>query len=245
MLAPSGPRAYNPLVSKKRRKSTQSVAPTFDGEDLKALSDEELMRRCQEGEPDSFDELFARYEGSTLALLNRLVGDRTTAESLAQEAFLRIYRDAESYEYPRRFSTWFFTIVRNLAKNELRYRQRHPAHSLEDTGGGKDSERPALIDEVRAPTRTPLSSIVSKEVLDRVHEAISHLPEAEREALILHRFSNLKYREIAEIVGTRLGTVRSRLHSALNRLRKNLSDLEERFTGGRASPDGNGDEEED
>ena len=200
------------------------------------------MRRCQDGEADTFDELFARYESSTLALLNRLVGDRTTAEALAQEAFLRIYRDADSYEYPRRFSTWFFTIVRNLAKNELRYRQRHPAHSLEDQGGDAgESDRPALIDEVRAPTRTPLSSIVSKEILDRVHEAIADLPEAEREALILHRFSNLKYREIADIVGTRLGTVRSRLHSALNRLRRSLSDLEERFTGGRAAGSAGGD----
>ncbi len=205
---------------------------TSDAEDIQNLSDEDLMRRCQDGEADSFDILFARYEGSTLALLSRLIGDRTAAEGLAQEAFLRIYRDAESYEHPRRFSTWFFTIVRNLAKNELRYRKRHPAHSLEDTGRGNNSDRPALIDEVRSRSRTPLSSIVSKEVLDRVHDAIAQLPEAEREALVLHRFSNLKYREIAEIVGTRLGTVRSRLHSALNRLRKNLADLEERFTGG-------------
>lgn len=219
-------------MTSKQRKSTRTALPAECGEDLQNLSDEDLMRRCQEGEADSFDVLFVRYEGSTLALLSRLIGDRATAESLAQEAFLRIYRDAESYEYPRRFSTWFFTIVRNLAKNELRYRKRHPAHSLEDTGRGNDSDRPALINEVRARTRTPLSSIVSKEVLDRVHEAISELPEAEREALVLHRFSNLKYREIAEIVGTRLGTVRSRLHSALNRLRRNLADLEERFTNG-------------
>jgi RNA polymerase sigma-70 factor (ECF subfamily) len=222
-------------VAKKRAKSTRGTPPETSTRDLKGLSDEDLMRHCQEGDSDTFDELFSRYEGSTLALLNRLVGDRTTAEALAQEAFLRIYRDAESYEYPRRFSTWFFTIVRNLAKNELRYRQRHPAHSLEDGGGdGGESDRPALIDEVKAPTRTPLSSIVSKEILDRVHEAIADLPEAEREALILHRFSNLKYREIADIVGTRLGTVRSRLHSALNRLRRSLSDLEERFIGGRS-----------
>ncbi len=190
------------------------------------------MRRCQEGEAESFDVLFARYEGATLALLSRLIGNRTTAESLAQEAFLRIYRGAGSYEYPRKFSTWFFTIVRNLAKNELRYRQRHPAHSLEDTGQANDADRPAIKDDVKAPTRTPLSSIVSKEVLDRVHEAISQLPESEREALILHRFSNLKYKEIAEIVGTRLGTVRSRLHSALNRLRKELADLEDKFAVG-------------
>jgi RNA polymerase sigma-70 factor (ECF subfamily) len=224
-------------VGEKERKSTREALPPVDGESLNSLSDEELMRRCQEGEEDSFDVLFARYEGSTLALLNRLIGNRSTAESLAQEAFLRIYRDAGSYEYPRRFSTWYFTIVRNLAKNELRYRKRHPAHSLEDTGRGRGSERPALKNEVRASTRTPLSSIVSREVLDRVHEAISQLPEPEREALILHRFSNLKYREIAEVVGSRLGTVRSRLHSALNRLRRSLSDLEERFSADSGSGD--------
>ena len=242
---------YNCRVAKKRRKSTATALPVPSPfEDMKTLSDEDLMRLCQEGEADSFDELFARYEGSTLALLTRLVGNRQTAESLAQEAFLRIYREAESYQYPRKFSTWFFTIVRNLAKNELRYRKRHPAHSLEASAGkGQDAEGPSLKDEVRAPTRTPLSSIVSKEVLDRVHEAINALPEAEREALVLHRFSNLKYREIAEIVGTRLGTVRSRLHSALNRLRRSLSDLEERFTGGGAlfgdgDMDGNDDEDE-
>ncbi len=218
----------------KRRKSTRTMMPPTGGAEVKDLGDEDLMLRCQEGDDLAFDELFTRYEAPTLALLCRLVGDRASAESLAQEAFLRIFRDADSYEHPRRFSTWFFTIVRNLAKNELRYRQRHPAHSLEEgPSDRRETDRPALIDEVRAATRTPLSSIVSKEVLDRVHQAIAELPEAEREALILHRFSNLKYREIAEIVGTRLGTVRSRLHSALNRLRRSLSDLEERFTGGR------------
>ncbi len=217
------------------------MLPAAAGADMKDLNDEDLMLRCQEGDDLAFDELFKRYEAPTLALLCRLVGDRASAESLAQEAFLRIFRDADKYEYPRRFSTWFFTIVRNLAKNELRYRQRHPARSLEQSSSGKrETDRPALINEVRAATRTPLSSIVSNEVLDRVHRAIAELPEAEREALILHRFSNLKYREIAEIVGTRLGTVRSRLHSALNRLRRNLADLEDRFTGGGARGSTNG-----
>jgi len=216
----------------QKKEGTRGLEPLEPGT-LHKLSDEELMRRCQFGEADTFDELFTRYEAATLALLTRLLGERGAAEALAQEAFLRIYRDADSYEYPRRFSTWFFTIVRNLAKNELRYRKRHPARSLDDSGagGGEESGRPAAIDEVKAPTRTPLSSIVSKEVLDRLHAAIAELPEPEREALILHRFSNLKYREIAEVVGARLGTVRSRLHSALNRLRQSLDDLDERLTG--------------
>ena len=220
-----------PAVGRKRE-DTKGLPPVEPGS-LPKLSDEELMRRCQLGESATFDELFTRYEASSLSLLTRLLGERGAAEGLAQEAFLRIYRDADSYEYPRRFSTWFFTIVRNLAKNELRYRKRHPARSLDDSGApaGEEPEHPAAIDEVRAPTRTPLSSIVSKEVLDRLHQAIAGLPEPEREALILHRFSNLKYREIAEVVGARLGTVRSRLHSALNRLRQSLGDLDERILG--------------
>lgn len=217
----------------RKRDSSRQLQPLELGQ-LSKLSDEELMLRCQQGESETFDELFARYESATLALLTRLMGDHAAAESLAQDAFLRIYREADSYEYPRRFSTWFFTIVRNLAKNELRYRRRHPARSLDDGGpqSGSETDQHAPIDELKAPTHTPLSSIVSKEVLDRLHAAINELPEPEREALMLHRFGNLKYREIAEVVGTRLGTVRSRLHSALNRLRQSLGDLDERLLGG-------------
>lgn len=216
----------------RKRNSTRQLPPLEPGQ-ISKLSDEELMRRCQRGETDTFDELFSRYEAATLALLTRLLGERGAAEGLAQEAFLRIYRDADSYEYPRRFSTWFFTIVRNLAKNELRYRKRHPARSLDDSGSTSinDTTQHAAIDEVKASTHTPLSSIVSKEVLDRLHEAIAELPEPEREALMLHRFGNLKYREIADVVGARLGTVRSRLHSALSRLRQSLGDLDDRLLG--------------
>lgn len=194
------------------------------------------MQLCQEGEAGAFDQLFARFERPTLALLYRLLGDRSAAESLAQEAFLRIFKEADSYAYPRRFSTWFFTIVRNLAKNEMRYRRRHPASSLEGAAGETDrDDSVAPIADLAAPGGNPLSSIVGKEVLERVRQAISRLPEAEREALILHRFSNLKYREIAEIVGTRLGTVRSRIHSALNRLRKALGDMNSDLAAGRTA----------
>jgi RNA polymerase sigma-70 factor (ECF subfamily) len=219
-------------MSPKRDKDRVPPAPEpLDPASLGKLSDEDLMRRCQLGESESFDELFSRYEAPTLALLVRLVGERGAAEALAQEAFLRIYREADSYEFPRKFSTWFFTIVRNLAKNELRYRQRHPARSLDEPAApatGARPEGPSGSDDLRAPGRTPLSGIVSKEVMQRLHKAIQELPEPEREALILHRFGNLKYREIADVLGTRLGTVRSRLHSALNRLRQALGEGEDR-----------------
>lgn len=216
-------------MSPRRAKDREpaGLAP-LDPASLGRLSDEDLMRRCQLGEAESFDQLFARYEAPTLALLLRLVGERGAAEALLQEAFLRIYREADSYEHPRKFSTWFFTIVRNLAKNELRYRQRHPARSLDEpvAPSAGASPAPSGADELRAPGRTPLSGIVSKEVMSRLHKAIQELPEPEREALILHRFGNLKYREIADVLGARLGTVRSRLHSALNRLRQALGEQE-------------------
>lgn len=198
--------------------------------DVRKLPDEELMLRCQRGGDEAFDELFARYEAPTLGLLTCLVSDRGTAEALTQEAFLRIYREADSYQHPRRFSTWFFTIVRNLARNELRWRRRHPARSLEEPHAGDSPEEPAgeqvLGDGLHAPGRSPLSTIVGRETIERLHEAISELPEQEREILVLHRFSSLKCREIADILGARLSTVRSRLHSALCRLRQRLRDLE-------------------
>ena len=111
------------------------------------MPDEDLMRLCQDGDEAAFEVLFQRYEGQALSFINRLVGDQSRTEALGQEAFLRIFKDAKSYQYPRSFTTWFYTIVRNLCKNELRWRSRHPTVSIEDSlssshGGGEDFSHP-------------------------------------------------------------------------------------------------------
>jgi RNA polymerase sigma-70 factor (ECF subfamily) len=197
-----------------------------DLQSVETMSDEDLMRLCQEGDEGAFEVLFQRYEGQALSFINRLVGDQSRTEALGQEAFLRIFKDAKSYQYPRSFTTWFYTIVRNLCKNELRWRSRHPTVSIEDnlnaSSGSEDS--PRVGDYLQSAGSNPLDDMVIRERDQRLEKALEMLPDAEREVLILNRFQGLKYREIAEVVGVPVGTVRARIYSALERLRKSIKD---------------------
>ncbi|MCW8130223.1 MAG: sigma-70 family RNA polymerase sigma factor [Planctomycetota bacterium] len=202
--------------------------PTVEELDVAKLTDEDLMRLCQEGDEAAFEVLFQRYEGPALSFIYRMIGDRNRTEALGQEAFLRIFKDAKSYQYPRSFSTWFYTIVRNLCKNELRWRSRHPTVSIEESVGGSrgrnDSDSVHIGDNLRSSTTDPLEQIVNSELTSKLDESLKTLPELERDILILKCFQGLKYREIAEVVGVPVGTVRSRIHAALERLRKSVKD---------------------
>jgi len=149
-------------------------------------------------------------------------------EALGQEAFLRIFRKADSYQYPRRFATWFYTIVRNLYKNEMRWRSRHPTVSLDVPGGGREKGgeelRSTMRERLSGGTVDPLDRLANAELEARLQEALGELPDSEREVLILSRFQGFRYREIAEIVGLPVTTVRTRVHSALERLRRAIKD---------------------
>jgi RNA polymerase sigma-70 factor, ECF subfamily len=196
-------------------------------QDLPSLSDEDLMRLCQEGDEGAFEVLFQRYERPALSFIHRLIGDQSRTEVLGQESFLRIFKDAKSYQYPRSFTTWFYTIVRNLCKNELRWKSRHPMISIEDpiSQKGKDSEDTWRIgDNLRSDYTDPLQHLVNTEMNKRLEEALFELPDFDREILILNRFQHLKYRQIAEIVGVPVSTVRTRIYSALDKLRKSIKD---------------------
>ncbi|MCY3017675.1 MAG: sigma-70 family RNA polymerase sigma factor [Planctomycetota bacterium] len=199
--------------------------PTVD--DLQAvdsMSDEDLMKLCQEGDEGAFGALFQRYEGQALSFIHRLIGDQSRTEALGQEAFMRIFKDAKSYQYPRSFTTWFYTIVRNLCKNELRWRSRHPTVSIEenvDRSEHAGSEHSARIgDFLESESTDPLAGLVSREMTHKLEQALRELPELEHDILILNRFQGLKYREISEVVGVPISTVRARIYAALERLRR-------------------------
>ncbi|MBE7463648.1 MAG: sigma-70 family RNA polymerase sigma factor [Planctomycetes bacterium] len=201
--------------------------PLAEEVELKDMPDEELMKFCQEGDEVAFNELFVRYQGPALSFIFRMIGDRARTEALGQEAFLRIFKDAKSYQHPRSFATWFYTIVRNLCKNELRWRSRHPTVSIEenvDRSGSGEGTGLQIGDNLRAKTMDPLEKLVGDELVTKLRDGLESLPDVEREILILNRFQGLKYREIAEVVGLPVGTVRSRIHTALERLRKQVKD---------------------
>lgn len=209
-------------------KKPSDIPTVEDIQDVSSMSDEDLMKMCQEGDEAAFEVLFIRYEGQALSFIHRLIGDQNRTEALGQEAFLRIFKDAKSYQYPRSFTTWFYTIVRNLCKNELRWRSRHPTVSIEDnlnpTSSSKSDDSPRIGDFLKSEGQSPLDEMVNRERDQRLEKALEMLPEAEREVLILNRFQGLKYREIAEVVGVPVGTVRQRIYSALERLRKAIKD---------------------
>lgn len=198
------------------------ATPRTDGDErppptaeLRELEDAELVARQLEGEDRAFQVLMDRYVERLIYFVQRTIGDRSRAEDLVQEAFLRVYRHLHRYDPSRKFSTWLYTIAGNLAKNELRDRQRSPTVLFqvlrkEDEGNGRplewEDER-YLPDEMAR--RRDLEKIVE--------ETVDELPSHHREVFALRELEGRTYEEIAELTGVKLGTVKSRLSRARDR----------------------------
>jgi RNA polymerase sigma-70 factor, ECF subfamily len=225
-LVPKNPSA--PLTKMHSGSSASSgELPIIDElQDVAAMPDEDLMKLCQEGDEGAFEVLFQRYEAPALSFIHRMIGDQSRTEALGQEAFLRIFKDARGYQYPRSFTTWFYTIVRNLCKNELRWKSRHPTISLEENVNAEHSSdnKARIGDFLRAESNDPLDTMVSQEMNQKLQQSLNALPELEREILILSRFQGLKYRDISEIVGVPVSSVRQKIYSTLEQLRKSIKD---------------------
>jgi len=179
--------------------------------DDRTASDEDLMLGLQRRrDEDAFNLLFARYRVPITSYLYRLVGNRTEAESLAQEAFLRILEKADHYEHPKRFSTWFYTIARNLATDFLKKKR---AVVPDDFHG--------LTESLLAPAEPePRERVAWEEELERLTLSLYELPLPYREVVVLRALQELSYREIAAIVGCPESTARSRMDYGLEFLRK-------------------------
>jgi RNA polymerase sigma-70 factor (ECF subfamily) len=178
--------------------------------DLSA-SDEDLMLRLQRHrEEDAFNQLFARYRAAITSYLYRLVGNRNEAESLAQDAFMRVLQKAEHYQYPRRFSTWFYTISRNLATDFLKKKR---AVVPDDFHGLSESIMGTSEPEAEA-------QVTEREELDELISVLQALPVVYREVVILRALQELSYREIAAIVNCPESTARSRMDYGLDYIRK-------------------------
>ena len=179
--------------------------------DDKTASDEDLMRRLQQRrDEDAFSRLFARYRGPITSYLYRLVGNRSEAESLAQEAFLRVLEKAALYAYPKRFSTWFYTIARNLATDFLKKKRAVVPDDFQD-----------LAESRLAPSEPDAERLAAwHEDLQRLAHALAELPPVYREVVVLRALQGLSYREIADIVECPESTARSRMDYGLDFLRK-------------------------
>lgn len=184
----------------------------------KALSDQDLMIKLKENAADPRPELFAelveRYKDRIVSYLYRFVGERSAAEDLAQECFVRVFRNIASYDPTAKFSTWIYTIATNLAKDEFKRRARHPVKSLDwSSGGGSDTTRD-LPGRTGSTTKQPEIIAEKQELRSRIQAALHLLRDDDREILILREMQQMPYEEIARILGIPMGTVKSRISRA-------------------------------
>lgn len=177
-------------------------------------SDEDLMRRTQTGEKQAFEIIYERYSSSVLSYLYRMLGNLEDVESIGQEVFLRAFRFAPTYRYPQKFSTWLFTITRNLAINSSRRRKRSPIRNITELNlEGVDLSG----DPYQVATRAT-DNVEKQEEIARVLKALEGLPTDQKEVIVLGIFQDLSYAQMEEITGTKAVTLRSRMFHGLKKL---------------------------
>jgi RNA polymerase sigma-70 factor (ECF subfamily) len=190
-------------------------------------TDEALMIRFQAGERTVFAVLVKRYQGPLYNFALRHLRNTSSAEEVVQDAFVRLVQNAADFKHEARFSTWMFTIVRNLCIDQIRKQalRRHP--SLEEPKRAEEGEGPTLGEQTADSRANVERTAVSTEIRERLMQAVDELPDEQREVFLMREVSNLPFKEIAEIVGIPENTVKSRMRYALERLQAALSEYEE------------------
>lgn len=182
-------------------------------------TDEQLMRRFQRGEARAFEQLMHRHRTPVYAFLLRLTGERTRAEDLAQETFLRLVKGAAAWEPRAAVRTWLFTIARNLAADGARRQALRATVPLDDPDPAE--ERPRHQPPAAGPA--PDEAADAARLRPRLEAALASLPEAQREVFLLREHAGLSFAEIAEATGVNENTAKSRLRYALLALRERLA----------------------
>jgi len=190
----------------------------------------ELMLAYQGGEEEAFDQLVERYSSMVWSLLTRFLGQREAREDLVQETFLRVVKARDRYQPSARFSTYLYRIVYNLAINET---QRRRTHASLDQPSGEDKD--STVGEALAGEATePSAGLEREDVVVAVRAAVGALPEGQRMALILAKYHDTPYAEIAEILDSSEKAIKSLVHRARESLREQLAPFLQREHGGAA-----------
>jgi RNA polymerase sigma-70 factor, ECF subfamily len=174
-----------------------------------------LMELIRRGDDKAFELLVSRHQRSVYNLAYRFLNDEAEAEDITQEAFIRIFKAAGTYSPEAKFTTWLYTIVKNLCFNSLRKRRSVHIVSIEEE----------ILPEIPAENNDPSEIIDRKRLKARVIKAVHALPENMRIAVILHKFHGLQYNEIADILGCSVNAVKLRVHRAKAFLADSLGDF--------------------
>ena len=210
------------LVMPEPERPEPPASPALLEPVLDAFSNDEenvrLMLRIKEGDIRAFEKLVELHQGTLIGTATRMLGSVDDAHDIAQQVFLRVWKSAPRYEPTAKFTTWLFTILRNLVFNETRRRGRRREIPLETE---HDDEAPRQFADTTAPAP---DSLTQQEELERaLDRAIAALPEKQRLAVLLRRQEELPYEQICEILGMSLPAVKSLLFRARTELRKHLA----------------------
>ena len=200
---------------KRKRRAPRVVVPELV---LAEATDGELVAAHLGGHPGAFTELYDRYRDKLVHFIARKTGDRDRAEDLVQEAFIRVTRHLHRFDQSKKFSTWIYTIAANLAKNELRNRSRQPLMLLQGMTIWRNQER---LLELEDTSSRPDDLLRKRDLCGLVEDATAQLSPHHRQVFVLRDVEGKSYEEIAEITGTRVGTVKSRL----SRARQSFADI--------------------
>ncbi len=182
-----------------------------DADDLR------LMRLVGRGDTNAFEELIEKHQALVAGTVARMLGSNSDVEDIAQQVFIRVWKSARRYVPRAKFTTWLLKITRNLVFNELRRTKRRAHVPLQPEAGAEDLP---LKDDINL---APDASLLEVELRQTIEEAILQLPETQRMALVLRRYEQLSYEEIADVLDLSVSAVKSVLFRARTELRTRLS----------------------
>ena len=179
------------------------------------MSDADLLLHYRQGHEWAFRELVDRYKDSLYAFLRRFVSQQDMVEDIFQETFLQLYTSQASFDVSRPLRPWLFTIAANKAKDALRKMQRQSSMSMGTLADAGEVSMDEVVNILTSYETTPDEEVSRDETARRVREIIAEMPENLRGILILAYFEQFSYKHMSEILSIPIGTVKSRLHTAV------------------------------
>ena len=189
------------------------------------LDDGELMQKIMEGDMRAFDVLVRRWEHQLFNLIYRIVGDFETSKDIRQEVLMRVYQAAKRYRPRSQFKAWLYRIAVNCSINELRKRERSQMIPLTMLYQNRNGEQQPFASILPDPNPGPDELIQQNEIAECIWDALRRLPDEQRIVVVLRHYEGMKFQQIASLLNCPLGTVKSRMHHGLERLRVMLKNI--------------------
>jgi RNA polymerase sigma-70 factor (ECF subfamily) len=183
-------------------------------------TDAELLARYAAGDEAAFREIVSRYKDGLYAFLRHFLNRHDLIEDVFQETFLQLFTSRESFDTNRPLRPWLFTIAANKAKDTLRKQQRTAATPIGAIAESQEMSFDDVLNVLTSDTTMPYEKIERGETASRVKQIVVNMPENLREILILAYFNRFSYKQMAQILSIPIGTVKSRLHTAVGRFAK-------------------------